>query len=147
MAEVIPLLVHSGDEDFLKSLAERVLEQLMKFEVTNPLSGSKHERADQREGYRNGYRERPSHTRTGTLDVRVPKLRQGNYFPNFLKLRRLTKKALTAVIQEAWIGGMSSRKVDDLVQALGMTGISKNQVSALCQEIHERVDSFPLPSV
>ncbi len=147
MAEVNPLLVHCGGEDFLKSLAERVLAQLMKFEVTNRLSGSKQERADQREGYRNGYRERPLHTRLGTLDVRVPKLRQGTYFPNFLEPRRLTKKALTAVIQEAWIGGMSSRKVDDLVQALGMTGISKSQVSSLCQEIDERVDSFSLPSV
>ena len=146
MAEVKPLLVHCGGEDFLKSLAERVLAQLMKFEVTNRLSGSKQERADQREGYRNDYRERPLHTRLGTLDVRVPKLRQGT-FSNFLEPRRLTKKALTAVIQEAWIGGMSSRKVDDLVQALGMTGISKNRVSALCQEIDERVDSFSLPSV
>ena len=135
-------LGNSGGEDFLKSLAERVLEQLMDFEVTNRLGASKHERADQREGYRNGYRERPLHTRLGTLDVRVPKLRQGTYFPSFLEPRRLTEKALTAVIQEAWIGGMSTRKVDDLVQALGMTGISKSQVSSLCQEIDERVDSF-----
>ncbi len=114
MTEVNPLLVHSGGKDFLKSLAERVLAQLMKFGVTNRRSRSKHERADQREGYRNGYQERPSHTHIGTLDVRVPKLRQGT-FSNFLEPRRLTKKALTAAIQEAWIGGISTRKVDDLV--------------------------------
>jgi transposase-like protein len=76
------------------------------------------------------------------LDIRIPKLLQGTYFPNFLEPRRLSEKALTAVIQEAWIGDMSTRKVDDGVQARGMPGISKSQVSALCQEIDERVDSF-----
>jgi transposase-like protein len=123
-------------------LAERVLEQLMEFEVTNRIGADKHERAEGRATYRNGYRERPLHTRLGTLELRVPKLRQGTYFPAFLEPRRLTEQALTAVIQEAWIGGMSTRKVDDLVQALGMTGMSKSQVSALCRDIDERVDSF-----
>lgn len=136
------LLDHAGGEDFLKSLAERVLEQLMEFEVTNRIGADKHERAEGRATYRNGYRERPLHTRLGTLELRVPKLRQGTYFPAFLEPRRLTEQALTAVIQEAWIGGMSTRKVDDLVQALGMTGMSKSQVSALCRDIDERVDSF-----
>ena len=126
----------------MKSLAERVLEQLMEFEVTNRIGADKHERAEGRATYRNGYRERPLHTRLGTLELRVPKLRQGTYFPAFLEPRRLTEQALTAVIQEAWIGGMSTRKVDDLVQALGMTGMSKSQVSALCRDIDERVDSF-----
>jgi transposase-like protein len=138
----LELLDHAGGADFLKSLAERVLEQLMEFEVTNRIGADKHERAEGRATYRNGYRERPLHTRLGTLDLRVPKLRQGTYFPAFLEPRRLTEQALTAVIQEAWIGGISTRKVDDLVQALGMTGISKSQVSALCRDIDERVDSF-----
>lgn len=138
----LELLDHAGGDDFLKSLAERVLEQLMEFEVTNRIGADKHERAEGRATYRNGYRERPLHTRLGTLDLRVPKLRQGTYFPAFLEPRRLTEQALTVVIQEAWIGGMSTRKVDDLVQALGMTGISKSQVSALCRDIDERVDSF-----
>jgi len=138
----LELLDHAGGEDFLKSLAERVLEQLMEFEVTNRIGADKHERAEGRATYRNGYRERPLHTRLGTLELRVPKLRQGTYFPAFLEPRRLTEQALTAVIQEAWIGGMSTRKVDDLVQALGMTGMSKSQVSALCRDIDERVDSF-----
>jgi transposase-like protein len=138
----LELLDHAGGDDFLKSLAERVLEQLMEFEVTNRIGADKHERAKGRATYRNGYRERPLHTRLGTLDLRVPKLRQGTYFPAFLEPRRLTEQALTAVIQEAWIGGVSTRKVDDLVQALGMTGISKSQVSALCRDIDERVDSF-----
>jgi len=138
----LELLDHAGGEDFLKSFAERVLEQLMEFEVTNRIGADKHERAEGRATYRNGYRERPLHTRLGTLELRVPKLRQGTYFPAFLEPRRLTEQALTAVIQEAWIGGMSTRKVDDLVQALGMTGMSKSQVSALCRDIDERVDSF-----
>lgn len=138
----LELLDHAGGDDFLKSLAERVLEQLMEFEITNRIGADKHERAEGRATYRNGYRERPLHTRLGTLDLRVPKLRQGTYFPAFLEPRRLTEQALTAVIQEAWIGGMSTRKVDDLVQALGMTGISKSQVSALCRDIDERVDAF-----
>jgi transposase-like protein len=131
-----------GGEDFLRSLAERVLEQLMEFEVTNRIGAAKHERAEGRGAYRNGYRERPLNTRLGTLELKVPKLRQGAYFPSFLEPRRLTEQALTAVIQEAWIGGMSTRKVDDLVQALGMTGISKSQVSVLCRDIDERVGSF-----
>ena len=136
------VLGQQGSEDFLRSLMERVLEQLMDFEVTNRIQAGRHERTDTRQTHRNGYRERPLHTRLGTLELKVPKLRQGNYFPSFLEPRRLTEQALTAVIQEAWIGGMSTRKVDDLVQALGMTGISKSQVSALCQDIDARVDSF-----
>lgn len=131
-----------GGEDFLRSLAERVLEQLMEFEVSNRIQAGRHERTEERQTYRNGYRERTLHTRLGTLDLKVPKLREGSYFPSFLEPRRLTEQALTAVIQEAWIGGMSTRKVDDLVQALGMTGISKSQVSAWCRDIDERVDSF-----
>jgi putative transposase len=119
-----------------------VLEQLMDFEVSNRIQAGRHERAEGRKTYRNGHRERPLHTRLGTLELKVPKLRQGSYFPSFLEPRRLTEQALTAVIQEAWIGGMSTRKVDDLVQALGMAGISKSQVSALCQDIDERVESF-----
>lgn len=135
-------LEHHGGEDFLRGLMERILGQLMEFEVASRIGAERHERNSERQTYRNGYRERPLHTRLGTLELQVPKLRQGTYFPSFLEPRRLTERALTAVIQEAWIGGMSTRKVDELVQALGMTGISKSQVSALCQDIDERVDSL-----
>jgi len=131
-----------GGEDFLRALTERVLEQLMDFEVSNRIQARRHERTDDRQTYRNGYRERSLHTRLDTLELKVPKLRQGTYFPTFLEPRRLTEQALVTVIQEAWIGGLSTRKVDDLVQALGMTGTSKSQVSALCRDIDERVDSF-----
>ena len=81
-------------------------------------------------------------TRLGALQLRVPKLRQGSYFPPFLEPRKMTEKALVVVIQEAWIGGVSTRRVDDLVQAMGLTGISKSQVSKLCKDIDERVNAF-----
>ena len=131
-----------GGEDFLSSLVEAVLGRLMEYEVSNQLGAGRHERTGERNGYRNGYRERMLNTRLGRLDLRIPKLRSGTYFPSFLEPRRLSEKALAAVIQEAWIGGVSTRKVDDLVQALGMEGISKSQVSELCKGIDERVQSF-----
>jgi transposase-like protein len=131
-----------GDQDLLRQLAEVALAKLMDFEVEGIVGAAKGEHSPERGTYRNGYRERDLHTRLGTLELKIPKLRSGSYFPSFLEPRRLSERALTAVIQEAWIGGMSTRKVDDLVQALGMTGISKSQVSTLCAAIDERVNDF-----
>jgi transposase-like protein len=130
-----------GDEALLRQLAEVALAKLMTFEVEGLVGAAKGKHAPgERTTYRNGYRERPLHTRLGTLELRIPKLRQGTYCPALLEPRRLSERALTAVIQEAWSGGMSTRKVDDLVQALGMTGISKSQVSELCGALDERVN-------
>src|SRR5512135_185278 len=132
-----------GDGDLLRQLAETALAKWMAFEVAALVGAAKGQQAPtERLTYRNGYRERPLHTRLGTLELRIPKLRQGPYFPSFLEPRRLSERALPAVIQEAWIGGMSTRKVEDLVQALGMTGISKSQVSELCSALDERVNDF-----
>ena len=96
----------------------------------------------ERTTWRNGHRDRVLDTRLGSLQLRIPKLRQGSYFPPFLEARKVSEKALIAVIQEAWIGGVSTRRVDELVQAMGLSGISKSQVSKLCKDIDERVHVF-----
>jgi putative transposase len=136
------LLQKSGDADFLRCVAESVLQILMEADVEGVIGAGRHERSADRLNWRNGYRERTLDTRLGSLSLRIPKLRQGSYFPPFLEARRVAEKALVAVIQEAWIGGVSTRRVDELVQAMGLSGISKSQVSKLCKEIDERVRAF-----
>jgi len=136
------LIQKSGDGDFLRSVAEAVLQMLMEADVEGVIGAGRHERSAERLTWRNGYRDRTLDTRLGSLQLRIPKLRQGSYFPPFLEARKTSEKALVAVIQEAWIAGVSTRKVDDLVQAMGLTGISKSQVSKLCKEIDERVNAF-----
>ena len=132
---VAELLQKAGDGDFLRAVAEAVLQLLMEADVESLIGAGRHERSPERLNGRNGYRERALDTRLGTLQLRVPKLRQGSYFPPFLEPRKTSEKALVAVIQEAWIGGVSTRRVDELVQGLGLCGISKSTVSTLCQEI------------
>jgi putative transposase len=139
---LVELLQKSGDPDFLRSVAEAVLQILMETDVEGLIGAARHERSADRLNYRNGYRDRSFDTRLGPLSLRIPKLRQGSYFPPFLEPRRTTEKALVSVIQEAWIGGVSTRRVDELVQAMGLSGISKSQVSKLCKDIDERVNAF-----
>jgi putative transposase len=136
------LLQKSGDGDFLRTVAEAVLQILMEADVEGLIGAGRHERTGDRLNYRNGYRDRSLDTRLGSLQLRIPKLRQGSYFPPFLEPRKTTEKALVTVIQEAWIGGVSTRRVDELVQAMGLSGISKSQVSKLCKDIDERVNAF-----
>jgi putative transposase len=139
---LIELLQKQDDGDFLRAVAEAVLQLLMEHDVEGLIGAGRYERGDGRLTWRNGYRDRELKTRLGALNLRVPKLRQGSYFPGFLEPRRTSEKALVAVIQEAWIAGVSTRRVDDLVQAMGLTGISKSTVSKLCKEIDERVRDF-----
>src|SRR5689334_25318593 len=139
---LVDLLQKSGESDFLKSVAEAVLQILMEADVEGLIAAGRHERSAERLNYRNGYRERSFDTRLGSLKLRIPKLRQGSYFPPFLEPRRMSERALVAVIEEAWIGGVSTRRVDELVQAMGLSGISKSQVSKLCKDIDERVTAF-----
>ena len=134
------LLAKAGDGDFLRSVAEAMV--LMETDVEGLIGAGRHERTGERTTYRNGYRDRSLDTRLGSLQLRIPKLRQGSYFPPFLEPRKTSEKALVAVIQEAWVGGVSTRRVDDLVQAMGLSGISKSTVSKLCKDIDERVNAF-----
>lgn len=136
------LLQKSGEGDFLRAVAESVLQLLMEADVEGLVGAGRHERSADRLNWRNGYRERSLDTRLGSLSLRIPKLRQGSYFPPFLEARRTTEKALVAVIQEAWIAGVSTRRVDDLVQAMGLTGISKSQARSSAR----RLTSVSAPS-
>jgi putative transposase len=136
-------LVEKGaNDDVVRELLSHVVQRLMDFEIEQRCGAGYGERTDERNNSRNGYRDRVWETRAGSIDLRIPKLRRGSYFPGFLEPRRTAEKALVAVIQEAYIQGVSTRSVDELVKAMGMSGISKSQVSRLCGEIDERVGAF-----
>ena len=136
------LLEKSSDADLLREMIGFTAERLMALEVEG-LTGAGHgERSADRITHRNGYRDRSWETRAGTVELKIPKLRKGSYFPGFLEPRRMAEKALAAVIQEAYIQGVSTRSVDDLVQAMGMSGASKSQVSRLCGEIDDKINGF-----
>ncbi len=136
------MLAKGSDATFLREIIGFAAERLMELEVGG-LAGAAHgERSPDRLVQRNGYRERNWQTRAGTVELRIPKLRRGSYFPAFLEPRRTAEKALTAVIQEAYVQGISMRSVDDLVRAMGLEGVSRSQVSRLCAEIDERVRDF-----
>lgn len=136
------LLSETSDTHLLAEMLGFVADRLMALDVDQLCGAGAHERNVDRLNHRNGYRSRAWETRAGTVDVKIPKLRKGSYFPQFLEPRRAAEKAMTAVIQEAYVQGLSTRSVDDLVKAMGMTGVSKSQVSRLCGEIDERVAAF-----
>ena len=136
-------LVEKGtDSDLLRDMIQYVAQRLMELDTEGLCAAAYAERSPERTNSRNGYRERLWQTRAGAVDLKIPKLRKGSYFPGFLEPRRAGEKALAAVIQEAYIQGVSTRSVDELVKAMGMSGISKSQVSRLCAEIDERVNAF-----
>ena len=131
-----------ADVDVLREMVQFLAQRLMEADVEGRCGAGYGERDVDRENSRNGYRDRRWDTRAGTIDLKIPKLRQGSYFPGFLEPRRTAEKALAAVIQEAYVQGVSTRSVDELAKAMGMSAISKSQVSRLCAEIDERVHAF-----
>ena len=136
------LIDKGSDVDLLREMIAFVTGRMMEMEVES-LTGAAHgERSADRVNHRNGYRMRDWETRAGTIPIAIPKLRKGSYFPSFLDPRRASEKALVAVIQEAYVQGVSTRSVDELVKTMGMSGISKSQVSRLCEEIDDRVKTF-----
>ena len=136
------LMEKGSDATLLREMIGFAAQRLMELE-TETLCGAGHgERSENWTNLRNGYRDRDWQTRAGTVELRIPKLRRGSYFPGFLEPRRMAEKALTAVIQESYVQGISTRSVDELVKAMGLEGISKSQVSRLCAEIDERVQTF-----
>jgi putative transposase len=136
------LLAKGTDASFLREMIGFAAERLMELEVGALTGAAQGERSPDRLAHRNGYRERGWETRAGTVELRIPKLRKGTYFPSFLEPRRTAERALVAVIQEAYVHGVSTRAVDDLVQAMGSSGVSESQVSRLGAELDERVGAF-----
>jgi putative transposase len=131
-----------GDVDFLREGVRVLAEAMMDAEVTALLHAAPHERTPDRTGQRNGYRERQWDTRVGSIQLQVPRVRDGSYYPTLLEPRRRAERALLAVVQEAYVQGVSTRRVDDLVQALGLSGMSKSQVSRLCADLDAEVARF-----
>jgi putative transposase len=142
LSELLRKAMIEQDAGFLKEGVRVLSQALMEMEVEEHVGASRHERSPGRVGQRNGYRERSWDTRVGTVELKVPRVRDGGYFPSLLEPRRRAERALAVVVQEAYVHGVSTRKVDELVKALGMGGISKSRVSELCEELDEEVERF-----
>jgi putative transposase len=142
VGELVGKVLADEHADVLRQAVVWLAQELMEAEVTQAAGASYGERSGERVTRRNGYRERAWDTRVGSIELAIPKLRQGSYFPSFLEPRRRSEQALVAVVQEAYVNGVSTRKVDRLVEALGLAGMGKDQVSRLCQGLDEQVTAF-----
>jgi len=142
LAELVRKAEANGDVDFLKEGVRVLSQALMEVEVAQHIGAERYERSADRSGQRNGYRDRTWDTRVGSLELHVPRVRDGSYFPSLLEPRKRAERALVAVVREAYVQGVSTRRVDDLVKALGLDGISRSQVSRLCEELDGEVERF-----
>lgn len=142
LEDLLGKLALDDEVDVLREGVRVLAQALMELDVSQHLGAERHERTRDRTGQRNGYRERQWDTRVGSLELRVPRVRDGSFFPALLDPRTRAERALVAVVQEAYVQGVSTRRVDALVKALGMDGISKSQVSRLCQELDTELTRF-----
>jgi putative transposase len=141
--ELLDAVRAGGDIDVVRKGVELILQALIDAEATAPIGAERFERSSSRTTQRNGTRERLLSTKAGDVDLKIPKLRQGSFFPSILERRRRIDRALFAVVLEAYVHGVSTRKVDDLVAALGLeSGISKSEVSRICAELDEQLGAF-----
>src|SRR5437899_188438 len=139
--QVVGYLLEGEGLDFLRESLTWVCQQLMEAEVSELIGAGRGERSEERLTHRNGYRMRPWATRAGEIELAIPKIRRGSYFPSFLEPRRRSEQALVSVVQEAYVAGVSTRKVDQVVESLGLR-ISKSEVSRICQGLDEQVEAF-----
>jgi len=139
--QVVSYLLEEDGADFLRESLRWVVQQLMEVEVCELIGAEHGERSEERLTHRNGYRPRRWDTRAGEIELAIPKLRRGSYFPSFLEPRRRSDQALVAVVQEAYVAGVSTRKVDQVVESLGLR-VSKSEVSRICQGLDEQVEAF-----
>src|SRR5262245_5569475 len=142
LAELLRKAQADPSADVVRESVRVLAQALMELELTQQLGAERHERTAERTGQRNGYRTRTWDTRVGTLELQVPRVRDGGFVPSLLEPRKRGEKALVAVVQEAYVHGVSTRRVDALVKALGLEGVSKSQVSRLCQELDAEVERF-----
>jgi transposase-like protein len=142
LAELLRKTDAEPDVDTLREGVRVMTQALMELEVAQHLGAERYQRSPERQGERNGYRDRDWDTRVGTLELRVPRVRDGSFFPGLLEPRKRAERALVATVREAYVHGVSTRRVDDLVKALGLNGISKSQVSRLCEELDVEVERF-----
>jgi putative transposase len=147
LSELLAALKAGELTDTVRTSLEWILQQLIEAEATAVIGARPHERTESRSAQRNGHRPRVLSTAAGDVELRIPKLRTGSFFPSLLERRRRIDRALFAVVMEAYVHGVSTRKVDDLVSALGVgSGISKSEVSRICAELDGDLDAFRHPS-
>ena len=136
------LMKFVSEEDPMLSMLKWLCERLMEAEVDTKLGAEKSERVSNRQGYRSGYRIRRFDTRLGTMYLMVPKIRNGGYIPFFVEAKKRSEAALMNVIQEAYVNGVSTRKIEKLTKTLGIESISRSQVSAITKDLNEQVEAF-----